>query len=110
MPTPDPHLDQLLRTAIQQTRLLRLRYGNKDRIVEPHDYGIQKGIVRVFCWQVGGHSSSRLPGWRIFDVEGIENCEVLDRQFAGNREVLGSHHKWDEIFIRVAPPDMKEAI
>jgi predicted DNA-binding transcriptional regulator YafY len=106
----DSGLHDLLYGAIQKKRLIRFRYQNKERIVEPHDYGIQKGIVRVFCWQVGGHSSSRLPGWRIFDVEGIENCEVLDRQFAGNREVLGSHHKWDEIFIRVAPPDMKEAV
>jgi hypothetical protein len=43
MPTPDPHLDQLLRTAIQQTRLLQLRYRNKNRIVEPHDYGEPTG-------------------------------------------------------------------
>jgi hypothetical protein len=35
MPEPDAKLDQLLRTAIEQTRLLRLRYRNKDRIVEP---------------------------------------------------------------------------
>jgi hypothetical protein len=35
MPEPDPKLDHLLRTAIEQTRLLRLRYRNKDRIVEP---------------------------------------------------------------------------
>jgi hypothetical protein len=35
MPTPDPHLDQLLRTAIQQARLLQLRDRIKDRIGEP---------------------------------------------------------------------------
>jgi hypothetical protein len=39
MPVPDPKLDQLLRTAIEQTRLLQLRYRNKNWIVEPHDYG-----------------------------------------------------------------------
>ena len=29
--------------AIEQTRLLRLRYHNKERIVEPHDYGEHNG-------------------------------------------------------------------
>jgi hypothetical protein len=45
MPQPDPKLDHLLRTAIEQTRLLRLRYRNKDRIVEPHDYGQHNGVI-----------------------------------------------------------------
>ena len=39
---PDPDVDQLLRTAIEQTRLLRLRYQDRDRVVEPHDYGVTK--------------------------------------------------------------------
>jgi hypothetical protein len=47
MPMPDPDLDQLLRTAIEQTRLLRLRYLNKDRIVEPHDYGEHNGALKL---------------------------------------------------------------
>jgi len=45
MPEPDQKLDHLLRTAIEQTRLLRLRYRNKDRIVEPHDYGQHNGVI-----------------------------------------------------------------
>src|SRR5271169_724853 len=67
MPMPDPHLDQLLRTAIEQTRLLRLRYRNKDRIVEPHDYGQHNGAIKLLTWQNGGSSSGPLPncaGWR----------------------------------------------
>src|SRR5580700_3036310 len=51
MPTPDPHFDQLLRTAIQQTRLLQLRYRNKDRIVEPHDYGEHNGAIKLLTYQ-----------------------------------------------------------
>ena len=67
MPEPDPKLDKLLRTAIGQTRLLRLRYRNKDRIVEPHDYGQHNGVIKLLTWQIGGSSSGRLPnraGWR----------------------------------------------
>jgi hypothetical protein len=61
---PDPHLDQLLRTAIEQTRLLRLRYRNKARIVEQHDYGEHNGIIKLLTYQVGGSSSGPLPNWR----------------------------------------------
>jgi hypothetical protein len=102
----DQKLDQLLRNAIQNKRLIRFVYKSNERIVEPHDYGIQNGIVRLFCWQVGGKSSSRIPGWRMIDVDGMQNCEMLDRYFAGNREIAtGKHHRWDEVFIRVAPPE-----
>jgi hypothetical protein len=50
MPTPDPHLDQILRTAIEQTRLLRLRYQDKPRIFEPHDYGELNGIIKLLTY------------------------------------------------------------
>jgi hypothetical protein len=100
-------LHQLLCAAIENKRLTRFRYKNNERIVEPHDYGIQNGIVRLFCWQVGGRSSGRIPGWRMIDVEGIQDCELMDKRFAGNREVQGKHHRWDEVFIRVAPPEKK---
>jgi predicted DNA-binding transcriptional regulator YafY len=99
-------LDHLLHSAIENKRLIRFSYKNKERIVEPHDYGIQKGIARLLSWQIGGQSSTRLPGWRWFDVAGIQDFEVLDKSFAGNREApTGQHHRWDKIFIRVAPPE-----
>src|SRR6185312_10896232 len=64
MSEPDPKLDHLLRTAIEQTRLLRLRYRNKERIVEPHDYGRHNGVIKLLTWQIGGASSGPLPNWR----------------------------------------------
>jgi len=106
----DPELHRLLYGAIERKRLIRFGYNGKERIVAPHDYGIQKGIARLLSWQVGGQSSSRLPGWRWFDVADMRDVEVLDGTFAGNTEVSGQHHKWDQIFIRVAPPeDSKKA-
>jgi WYL domain len=100
----DEQVNKLLRTAIEGKRLLRFEYKGNERIVEPHDYGIQKRTVRLLCWQVGGQSKGLLPGWRLIDVDAIESCEILDRSFAGNREVpSGGHHRWDEVFIRVGP-------
>jgi predicted DNA-binding transcriptional regulator YafY len=100
----DLGLHHLLYSAIENKRLIRFNYKNKERIVEPHDYGIQKGIARLLSWQIRGQSNGRLPGWRWFDVAEMQDIEMLDKTFAGNREVSGKHHQWDKIFIRVAPP------
>jgi hypothetical protein len=98
-------IDQLIRKAITEKHLLRFTYKGQERIGEPHDYGIQSGIVRLFCYQVGGRSNGRLPGWRLFDVSEMQDCEMLKQRFAGNRDTSsGKHHRWDEVFIRVAPP------
>ena len=100
--TVDKELDELLYTAIQTKHLVRFKYKGQERVAEPHDYGIQKGIVRLFCYQVGGQSGSRLPGWRWVDVSGMRDGEMLTRHFAGSRRDSSSkHHEWDEIFIRV---------
>lgn len=98
----DPDLDQLLRVAITRRRLLRLQYKGKERIVEPHDYGVHKGVVKLLCYQIGGSSTGRLPNWRWMETDRISEAEMLDRTFEGGRPTeLGKHHHWDELFIRV---------
>jgi hypothetical protein len=99
---PDPHLDQLLRTAIEHTRLIRLRYLNKDRIVEPHDYGEHNGVIKLLTYQVGGSSSGPLPNWRWMNTNLISDAELLDQTFPGGRPTAsGKHQKWDQLFLRV---------
>ena len=100
----DPGLNDLLYGAIQKKRLIRFTYNKLARIVEPHDYGIQNGTARLLSWQVGGRSSSRIPGWRWFDVNRMKGWQMMERSFSGNRNVSSEHHKWDELFIRVEPP------
>ena len=106
MSAPDPKLDQLLRTAIQQTRLLRLRYRNKDRILEPHDYGQHNGVIKLLTRQISGSSSGPLPNWRWMEIDQISDAQLLDETFPGGRLTRsGKHHKWDKLFLRVKPPD-----
>jgi hypothetical protein len=108
MPTPDPDLDQLLRTAIEKTILLRLRYQNKDRTVEPHDYGVHNGVVKVLTWQIRGSSSRPLPGWRWMEIDQISDAEMLDQTFPGGRpSPSGKHQRWDKLFMRVKPAKKK---
>ena len=98
--------DELLRAAIQQKRLIQLIYKERRRVVEPHDYGIHRGVVKLLGYQVGGSSSSPLPNWRWIEVDLISGIRLLNRTFPGRRSnPAGKHHEWDQLFLRVEPPD-----
>ena len=58
-PEVDPDINPLIWTAIERKRLLRFRYKGRERIVEPHDYGIHQGLVKLFGYQVAGSSSQK---------------------------------------------------
>jgi len=110
MPHPEPPIDALLWRAVKEKRLLRLRYKSRERIVEPHDYGIHKGVVKLFAYQVAGSSSQKLPNWRWMEEEQISQIELLNRTFAGGRPLQsGKHHTWDKLFIRVEPAPTNRA-
>ncbi len=103
-PQSEPDINPVIWTAIEQRRLLRFRYKNRERIVEPHDYGIHDGVIKLFGFQVGGSSSEPLPNWRWAEQDLISGLKLLDRTFPGGRpSKSGRHHKWDKLFIRVKP-------
>ena len=100
----EPNIHPVILAAIEQRHLLRFRYKNRERILEPHDYGIQNGTIKLFGFQVGGSSSQKLPNWRWAEQDLISELEMLDRKFPGGRpSPSGRHHKWDKLFIRVKP-------
>jgi hypothetical protein len=83
-------LDDKLRFAIDNRRLIQLRYSAKLRIVERHDFGLQKQAARLLAFQRGGgdrHGSST-SDWRISKVAKIEECVVLENTFAGSRGAM----------------------
>ena len=98
-------LDAQIRFAIEHKRLLRLVYLGKGRVVEPHDYGVQKGQTKLLVYQlyeVAGSRSSRTEGWRMLELRKFESCEVLDDSFSGSRgEAHQRHNTWDVLFARV---------
>jgi len=103
-------IDELLRTAITQKRQIRFWYHGAERVAEPHDYGIQSGKTRLLAYQTGGRSKSgRLPAWRLVDVEGMTQLELLEKTFSGNRPApSGRRHQWEKLFIRVGEPAKPE--
>ncbi len=105
-PEAEPKIDPLIWAAIEEKRLLRFRYKNRERIVEPHDYGVHNGVIKLFGYQVGGSSSQKLPNWRWAEQDLISDIQLLYRTFPGGRPTKsGKHHKWDKLFIRVKPAD-----
>jgi len=91
-------------TAIEQTRMLRLMYHDKERVLEPHDHGILNGSVQLLGYQTAGKSSRRLPNWLLMKTDEIVNLELLDQTFPGGRPTAtGNHIRWDKLFIRVRP-------
>jgi hypothetical protein len=81
----EPAIDKAIRDAIAAVRVTKLSYLGKERIVEPHDYGIQNGSVKLLAYQIGGESSGKLPNWRWLEVDRVSDIILLDRTFRGGR-------------------------
>ena len=103
MDTVSKEVDRALREAIAGRRLVHFSYQGRDRKAEPHDYGINKGKTRLFCYQVGGESrSGKLPDWRLLEVPDVSGIELTDESFPGPRSVSGAHIEWEELFASVS--------
>ena len=90
MGTDDNHL----RFAITNKRLVKLSYSGSVRLVEPHDYGVQKGTVRLLGYQL-----ETKPGWRL--REDRRACRARDRVQGSRGASHQSHHVWDIVYARV---------
>ena len=98
-------IDGQLRFAIASKRLLDVTYKGRVRLVEPHDYGVQKGTVRLFVYQLDAapdRAGKSAEGWRMLDVPKIERCVVTEQTFKGSRGSPDQHHnEWDVLYARV---------
>jgi hypothetical protein len=101
-------MDKEIREAIVRRRKLKFMYDGKPRLVEPHDYGIHAGVIKLLAFQVGGESSGKLPGWRTFIVSKMSGPGPTGEQFSGPRPVTGPHMEWDELFASVSRTDIGE--
>jgi guanylate kinase len=91
----------LLLTAIREKRLVRFVFHGKQRLAEPHDYGAQKGIDRLFAYQLAG-AGNAAHGWRLFGVGEISALELLADTFPGSRpSPSGKHQQWERIYASV---------
>jgi hypothetical protein len=107
-PKQDPAvIDRLLRSAIAGKHLVRLTFNNASRVVEPHDYGVRKGVTILLAYQLRQASAQITPeaveGWRWFDVSKISELSVTKESFPGSRGAAHTRHsEWDTVHARVA--------
>lgn len=94
-------MNQTIINAINNMGILSFIYKGKPRVVEPHAYGMgSDGNDLLRAYQVGGYSSSsgRLPKWRLFEVNEINNLSPIDEKF---NEARPSYHRNDQIMVRI---------
>lgn len=98
------NIDEAIRTAIAEKRLVSFDLDGFPRIGEPHDYGVIKGERQLFFYQVGGGSRSGTPiGWRTALISKVSGIKVLGRRFAGPRPAPSGRHKhWDALIASVS--------
>lgn len=96
-------MDDELRAAIQQRRLVEFRYQGLLRVAEPHLLGMIKTKKMLLIFQIGGLSrSGTLPDWRTVEVSKMSELTVLEDLFPGPRpEVSGSRSKFTTVWTVV---------
>jgi hypothetical protein len=80
-------MDDIIRFAIQNQKLVSFIYEKYFRIVEPHSYGkTTKENTCLRAYQVDGESSNGIMGWKLFDLSKANNIELLETTFTNPRE------------------------
>lgn len=90
-------MNELIKQAITNKKLIEFLYKGHPRVIEPHVLGVNDNVTQVLGFQVGGSSSTgRIPEWRRFDVQKIAYLNVTEIRFLGRQpNPSGKHSSWD---------------
>jgi hypothetical protein len=96
-------MDELIRQAIAERRIVAYRYNGQRRYGEPHLYGVMDGQPKLLVYQTGGTSfSGPYPNWRRLDLAGISRFTITGRSFEHPRlNSSAEHPEWTEIWAIV---------
>lgn len=76
-------MEQELRRALAERRIVQFKYHGHSRLVEPHALGhVSEGRLALLGWQVsGGSASEPPPGWRTFVLAEISRFKLTRKTF-----------------------------
>jgi hypothetical protein len=76
-------MNPIISEAIQNKRILELRYHRYSRVVEPHAYGRDKSGEEVLrCYQIsGGSESGERSGWKLLKVAEVSSLNITNNSF-----------------------------
>lgn len=100
-------VDNMLRNAIARKNIIKFTYQGRQRIAEPHVYGVHSGRKQLLVYQIGGDSTTGdLPNWRRFNVDEISSIQIASQSFNVRQSLLsGKHSVFDEILAIAAIRD-----
>jgi hypothetical protein len=96
-------LDEQIRQAIAERRVVGFRYNGQRRMGELHLYGKSKGQPTVLLYMTGGSfMGGPYPTWRRCDISAITRFGLLTVTFSQPRlNPNDSFSEWDEIWEMV---------
>jgi hypothetical protein len=86
MTSAEGSIEERIRFAIANRRLVEIGYSGVVRLVEPHDFGVQSGRERLLVHQRRGPArpGQSATGWRLFEVAKVQSFTVLAETFDGS--------------------------
>jgi len=88
-------MEETIRTAIAERRLLVFRYSEMQRIVQPHILGVDRGgHLSLSAWQIAGTG----VGWRLFHLDHVATLALSEKRFRGSAQ---GYNPDDPSFVRV---------
>jgi hypothetical protein len=96
-------IDELIRQAIEERRIVAYRYDGQRRFGEPHIYGKSNGQPALLVFQTGGtFVSGPYPNWRRMDLSRLSRFTITSRTFSHLRlSPTADHGDWDEVWAVV---------
>ncbi len=89
--------------AVEEKRVLELRYHGYSRIVEPHIYGEDKnGDEVVRCYQLaGGSDSGERAGWKLLKIKDAVLVHLAETRFLPRPEYQPDDKVVRQVFSRL---------
>jgi hypothetical protein len=96
-------VEQLIRQAIAERRVVAYRYDGQRRVGEPHLYGKSGGRAALLVFQTdGSHTAGPYPNWRRCDLDRVTRFTITSRTFSHPRlSPTADHGDWDEVWAIV---------
>ena len=95
-------MNTVLKQAITDLKMVKLRYQGYLRVVEPHAYGRNKdGDEILWCYQTSGGSKSVSTGWKLFKVREVFTPQLTNTTFQARHEYKRNHSAMIHTFAQI---------
>lgn len=96
-------MGKMLCDAINERKIIELRYSGYSRVVEPYAYGRDKSGDEILrCFQIsGGSESGERSGWKLLKVREIFALQSTSLSFGTRAEYKRGDKAMEYIFCQI---------